>query len=308
MGGVRAPEWPFHKDALSWLSIGLFAACAAFLGSAGRIMREETAGSLFIARNFYGEMRVRQYNGYYDWDGYRTLVHGSINHGEQYTHPARRRTAASYYCKETGLGRYMEARLVGDPQRIAVIGLGAGSIAAYSRPGDLIRFYEINPIVERIANEQFTYIKDAEGPVEVALGDARLSLERQPPQGFHLIVLDAFSSDSIPVHLLTKEAMEQYFRHLRPGGVLAVHVSNRYIDLEPVLQRAGELLRKTVRVIETDDNEDESCYATTWVLLTDRDSLFDLPEFRSAQVKPANPAPWLRPWTDDFSNIYRLLK
>lgn len=304
----RAPEWPMRKDFLAWSTIAIFAVAAGLCGAAFRIMREEVRGSLLVTRNFYGELRVRQYNGYYDWDGYRTLVHGSINHGEQYTHPARRKAPASYYCKETGLGRYMESRIVGNPQRVAVIGLGTGSLAAYSRPGDLFRFYEINPEVQKIANEQFTYLKDAEGPVEIQLGDARLSLERQPPQGFDLIVLDAFSSDSIPMHLLTREAMALYFRHLNPDGVLAVHISNRYVNLEPVVARAAADLKRAARVVETDDNEDQSCYATTWVMLSNRPALFDTKEFQGPHVKQPKPAQWLRPWTDDFSNLYRLLK
>jgi predicted O-methyltransferase YrrM len=304
----RVAEWPFRADALGWWSIGLWALCALLLGFTARILRDQVKGHLYVVRNFYGELRVSQYNGVYDWDGYRTLVHGSINHGEQYTHPARRRNPASYYCKDTGLGRYMEARITGNPEKIAVIGLGTGSLAAYSRPGDLFRFYEINPVVEKIAHEYFTYLKDAEGPVEVVLGDARLSLEREPPQDYDLIVLDAFSSDSIPIHLLTREAMALYFRHLRPQGVLAVHISNRYVELEPVLERAATALGKAARVIETEDNEDASCYGTTWVLITSREELFATKEFSEGKVEKLKPAPWLRPWTDDFSNLYRLLK
>lgn len=305
---VRVPEWPFGKDLLGWPTIGLSAACALLLGLMSRAMYDEVKDSLLVARNFYGELRVRQYNGVYDWGGYRTLIHGSINHGEQYTHPARRREAVSYYCKETGLGRYMESRIVGSPQRVAVIGLGTGTLAAYSRPGDLFRFYEINPVVERIARQQFTYLNDAEGPVEVVLGDARISLERSEPQGYDLIVLDAFSSDSIPMHLLTVEAMQQYFRHLRPDGVLAAHISNRYLDLEPVLERAASAMRKDIRVVETDDNEDETCYGTTWVMITARGSLFGQKEFTGNEVALPKPSAWLRPWTDDFSSIYRLFK
>ena len=125
-----------------------------------------------------------------------------------------------------------------------MIGLGTGTIAAYSRIGDLYRFYDINPLVEQIANNYFWYLKNAEGSTEVVLGDARLSLEREAPQNYDILAVDAFSSDSIPVHLLTREAMALYFRHLKPGGVLAVHISNRFINLEPVLERASSALGK----------------------------------------------------------------
>jgi len=262
---------------------------------------------MVVERNFYGELRVRQYDGVYELSGYRSLVHGAINHGEQYTHPARRREIATYYCPNSGLGLVMGARVLGNIQRVAVIGLGTGTIAAYSRVGDLYRFYEINPLVEQIASKYFWYLKNAEGATEVVLGDARLSLEREEPQEYDIIAVDAFSSDSIPIHLLTREAMQQYFRHLRPDGVLAVHVSNRFIDLRPVLERAAAAFGKRVWVVETEDDTDAKCYGTTWVLITARDDLFTRPEFRFRGRPPAQ-ALWLPLWTDDFSNLYKVLK
>jgi spermidine synthase len=139
------------------------------------------------------------------------------------------------------------------------------------------------------------------------MGDARLMLERESPQGYDIIAVDAFSSDSIPVHLLTREALELYFRHLKPDGVLAVHISNRYINLEPVLERGGNAIGKKAWVIDTDDNPDGTCYGTTWVLLSGREGYFQREEFQKQGKAPA-PATWLKPWTDDFSNLYRLLK
>ena len=302
----RETEWPFRRDLLGWPAIALFTLAALLVGYLGRMMRDSVKDSLFVGRNFYGELKVRQYNKYYDWDGYRSLAHGSINHGEQYTHPARRKQPVTYYCPDTGVGRFMATRVTGAPQRVAVIGLGTGTLAAYGRPGDSYRFYEINSMVPAIANTYFTYLKDSDALVEVLMGDARLSLERQQPQNYDLIAVDAFSSDAIPVHLLTREALQLYFRHLTPEGVLAVHISNRYINLEPVLERGAAAMGKTARVYETDDSEDQNCYGTTWVLLASDPAIFNRDELKIG-VRPA-PAPWLRTWTDDFSNVYKVMR
>ncbi|MGD0579553.1 MAG: fused MFS/spermidine synthase [Bryobacteraceae bacterium] len=302
----REKDWPFRRDLLGWPAILVFTLAALLFGFLGRMMRDTVKGSLFVGRNFYGELRVRQYNGYYDWEGYRSLVHGSINHGEQYTNPARHKEPVTYYCPDTGVGRFMAARVVGSPQRVALIGLGTGTLAAYARPGDFYRYYEINPMVPRIANTYFTYLKDADAQVDIMLGDARLSLERQPPQDYDLIAVDAFSSDAIPMHLLTREALQLYFRHLKARGVLAVHISNRYINLQPVLDRGAAALGKAARIFETEDNAEGTCYGTTWVLIASDPSVFAGPDYGPG--RPSTPAPWLPVWTDDYSNLYKVLK
>ena len=294
----REKDWVFRRDPLGWPAIVVFTLAALLVGYLGRMMRDSVKDSLFAGRNFYGGLKVNQYGKVYDWDGYRSLVHGSINHGEQYMHPARRKMPTTYYCPDTGAGRFMAARVVGTPQRVALIGLGTGTLAAYARPGDFYRFYEINPLVPVIANTYFTYLKDADAQVDIRMGDARLSLERQEPQNYDFIAVDAFSSDSIPVHLLTREALQLYFKHLAPEGVLAVHISNRYINLEPVLERGAAALGKTARVFETEDNDDQTCYGTTWVLLASDPAIFRQEPLQTG-VKPA-PAPWLQVWTDDF--------
>jgi spermidine synthase len=189
---------------------------------------------------------------------------------------------------------------------VALIGLGAGTLAAYGRIGDFYRFYEINPMVPRIAHTYFTYLKQSDALVDIRMGDARLSLERQSPQNYDLIAVDAFSSDAIPVHLLTREALALYFRHLKPRGVLAVHISNRYIDLEPVLDRGAAALGKTARVFETEDNDAGTCYGTTWVLIAADPTVFAGAEYQAGT--PSTPAPWLRVWTDDYSNLFKVLK
>lgn len=294
-------------DWLSWRAIGMYVALAALSGFLTRVMREHVSGSLTVQRNFYGELRVKQFGAEVEWDSTRTLVHGSINHGEQYLNPLRRREAATYYCASSGLGLALGSRPLGSPQRVGVIGLGTGTIAAFGRPGDAYRFYEINPLVQKIANSYFTYLSDSDASIEVALGDARLTMERESPQNFDVIAVDAFSSDAIPVHLLTLEAIKLYFKHLRPDGILAVHVSNRYLNLRPVLERAAEELHKRVAAIESEESQDGQCFGTTWVLLGSQDAFFERPEVRRAAKAPEQ-ANWLRAWTDDYSNLFEVLK
>jgi hypothetical protein len=300
------PGWGMRGNLLGWRAIGLMTACAGALGYLASEVRDSTKDSMLVARNFYGELRVKQYHGVYDMDGYRTLVHGAINHGEQFSHPARRREVATYYCEDTGFGRLMAARNVAQMQRVGIIGLGTGNLAAYSRLGDLFRFYEINPLVESIANQHFWYLKNAEGATDVILGDARLMLERQEPQNFDSLTVDAFSSDAIPVHLLTKEAFDLYFRHLKKGGVLVVHISNRFINLSPVVERVAAASGRVAIKVETEDSEDGRCYGTTWVLVADSMEPFNTAAFGG--FKPMEPNPWLTAWTDDYSNLYKVIK
>jgi len=274
----------------------------------GRAMWDSVANYKLVARNFYGSLRVREHGKKADdWDGYRSFLHGAINHGEQWTHPQRRRELLTYYCDDTGVGRAMKLRRPGVEHRVGVLGLGAGTMAAFSRAGDYYHFYEINPLVLRIANQEFTFLKDSPARVDVAFGDARLSMEREPLQNFDVLVMDAFSGDSIPVHLVTREALLLYFRHLKPDGVLAVHISNKYLNLQPVIERLSAALNKTALVIETDDSEDGNCFGTTWVVMASRREILESPEFRASGVPP-KPKPGVGVWTDDYSNLYRILK
>jgi len=187
-----------------------------------------------------------------------------------------------------------------------VIGMGTGTIAAYGRLGDYYRFYEINPLVPWLAHTEFSFLPDCKAKVDVAMGDARLSLERESPENFDVLAVDAFSSDSIPVHLLTLEAMELYFRHLQPDGVLAVHVSNKHLDLTPVVKLAARSLQKDARLVDTDDEEND-VFGSTWVLVTAGSNFFDKPLLRTAAVVVPLPRK-MRMWTDDYSNLFQILK
>ena len=282
------------------LLLGLIGLCV-FLG---RTMNDAVKGYRLVQRNFYGGLRVREAQAG-AWEGYRSLLHGSINHGEQWTHPQRRRELLSYYCQESGIGRAMQLRRKGVPHKVGVMGLGAGTMAAFGRPSDEYRFYEINPAVPILARTEFTFVTDSPAKKEIVMGDARLSLEREPPQDFDVLMMDAFSGDSIPVHLITREAFELYYKHLKPAGIIAIHISNKFLDLEPVLARVAQTLHKPAFVVESEDTGD--CFGTTYVLFANDAAVFRAPEFgglgRMAKLKPR-----VEMWTDDYSNLFRILK
>lgn len=276
------------------------------VGYVANEVRQTSHGYRVVVRNFYGGLRVRD-NGSPDaLDATRTLTHGTINHGEEYLSPARRHLATTYYGPNTGVGIAIREKQRTGAVRIGVIGLGTGTVATYGRLGDYIRYYEINPLVLHIARTQFYFVPDCKAKLDVAMGDARLSLEREQPQNFDVLAVDAFSSDSIPVHLLTREAMELYFRHLKPDGILAVHISNRYLDLEPVLQGEASVLHKAGRVVDTEDDETQDVFGATWVLIANPATGFTQEELSNSG--PLDSKKSVRLWTDDYSNLFKILK
>jgi SAM-dependent methyltransferase len=259
--------------------------------------------TLVMKRNFYGTLRVRD-TGSGD-DAVRRLMHGVIMHGEQYLTGKRRTEPTSYYGPSSGVG--LAIRTLGTrPLRVAVIGLGTGTLATYGRPGDVYRFYEINPAVVEIARTQFSYLSDSKAKVETVLGDARLTMEREAPQGYDVIAIDAFSSDAIPVHLITREAMRAYLQHLKPDGVIAFHVTNRFLRLSPVVKQiADEQHLRTALVV--DDAEETDYSRTDWVLVTRNDKLLADKDIAKA-TSSIDPIPGLAVWTDDYNNLFRILK
>ena len=269
----------------------------------GRVVKHELSGYRVVKRNFYGQLRVEEE------DGIRKLMHGVINHGQQYVDPAKRRVINNYYCTESGVGRLMATRNPSVPQRVGIIGLGTGNLTAYGRKGDVYRVYEINQQVVDLANTEFTYLKDAEMPIEIAMGDGRLSLEREQPENFDILTLDAFSGDSVPVHLLTKEAFAAYWRHMTPNGVLAVHISNKYLELKPVVAASTAASGKKAFLIEYDESgaEGEVCFGSTWVLVMSEATLKSLPQLQK-YGSALEPTAGFRAWTDDFSNMFSILK
>ena len=261
-------------------------------------------------RSFYGVLRVKEYGEPGDDSHLRRLVHGTIMHGEQYMSEARRRTPTTYYTETSGIAAAIRAKQ-DHPVRVGVIGLGTGTIAAYGRPGDVYRFYDIDANVIRIAREQFTFLADSRAQVETALGDARLTLEREPPQGFDVLGVDAFSSDAIPVHLITREALQTYLRHMKPGGIVAFHVSNRFLDLIPVVARLAKELNLGAALIadDPDDDDDSSVKSRSdWVLVSRDAKALRASAIVEAGAVPAEDRPGWRTWTDDYSNLVQILK
>lgn len=264
-----------------------------------------------VVRNFYSQLRVLDSAD--DALGpQRALFHGRITHGEQYMADAHRRQPTAYYCERSGIGRAIrglqQAGGVGASLKIGVVGLGAGTLSAYGRPGDEMRMYEINEQVLDLARTEFSYLADSPARIVPVLGDGRLMLEREPPQGFDLLVMDAFSGDSVPTHLLTLEAMQTYLDHLQPQGVLAVHITNHYLDLRPVVAAAADHFGRVARVYAlAPEDDDPYCRSSVWVLL--------MPPQRAANLPPAlqggeplPPRPGFRPWSDSFSNLLDILK
>jgi spermidine synthase len=276
---------------------------AVVLLAAGYYMVSYGKSVRVMARNFYGGLRVQEYNQGTD-DETRAIVHGTVTHGMQHTLPSRRREALSYYGPGSGVA-LAAAHLRHSSLRVGVIGLGAGSLAAYARPGDVFRFYEINPLVEKLARSEFTFLADCRGKVDVVLGDGRLSLEREPDQRYDLLVVDAFSGDAIPVHLLTKEALELYFRHLKPAGILALHITNTHLDLEPVVEKLAGTLGKRALLVSTDSDGSRGIYRSKWALLS-RAALAS-PALQEAAEDLAK-RPGLRVWTDEYNNLIQILK
>jgi hypothetical protein len=274
------------------------------------IMRTMVRDYRVVARNFYGQLRVYDSaEPALDDSAARILVHGVINHGQQMLRDEYRRLPVTYFCPDSGIGRAMRAT-EGRPRRIGILGLGCGTLAAYGRAGDSIRIYEINPLVIDIARREFTYLSDTPARVETAIGDGRLVIESEPANHeFDVLVMDAFSGDSVPVHLITREAFRSYFAHLSPGGILAVNISNKYLDLEPVMQRAAESLGKAGFVYHYTPGEDDTlCFSCSWALLMDDATAQAHPELARHASGTLRPTRTFRVWTDDFSNMYSILK
>jgi SAM-dependent methyltransferase len=278
----------------------------ALTGYVGWQVKQMVTGSRVLVRNFYGGLRVRDNGEKGSLEETRTLTHGTINHGEEYLNIARRDLPTTYYGPNTGIGIAIREKQKHGAIRIGVIGLGTGTTAAYGRLGDYIRYYEINPLVLDLARNEFFFLKDCKAKLDVVMGDARLSLEQEPPQNFDVLAVDAFSSDSIPVHLLTREAMDLYFRHLRPDGILAVHISNRYLNLQPVLEGEVHATQKIARVVDTEDDETQDVFGATWVLIASPASGFTGEELSNSG--PLDSKKTVRLWTDDYSNLFKILK
>ena len=297
----------FHRwrlPACIWLSAGLMA-----LGTVLWLQAyKATSGLIYRSRNFYGVLKVFKYgNGKSDLR-YLQLKHGRTVHGLQFAEPSRASWPTTYFSEESGVGLALRAMSAGH-RRIGVVGLGVGTLATYAQRGDDVHFYEINPEVLRLATSEFTYLTNCQGKVEVTLGDARLSLEREPSQDFDLLVLDAFNSDAPPVHLLTQEAFTVYQRHLKPKGIIAVDISNLSLDLEPVVINLARHFNYKVTIIDDVGIPNKWwIYSSVWMLLSSGEEIINSPAIRlAARPLQTNPA-GIPLWTDDFASLFQILR
>lgn len=292
-----------------------FTLIALLLGGLGMQSRNEGRTVLLATRNFYGVLRVEEKS---DAPGPRRLLyHGRTKHGSQFVEIDRRRRPTTYYGPRTGVGLAIQQHPNrhahgGGPRhlRIGVVGLGVGTVASYGQAGDYLRYYEINPEVERLAREYFTYLSDSPAEIEVTLGDARIQMERQLDRGanpqFDVLAIDAFSSDSIPLHLLTKECGKIYWRLLKPDGILALHISNRHLDLKPVVAGLAQSEGKDRIWIHAPGDSALGTSDSDWVLLTSNAPFIEDPQVRAAATAwPADCASLL--WTDDFGSLWQVI-
>jgi hypothetical protein len=277
---------------------------------------EQRDTSIFNKRSFFGVLHV-----YEDDKGtrqhFRSLYHGRISHGEQWLHKLRLHRPTSYYGPRSGaalaLNRF-PARKHEEPQkstiRVGAIGLGVGTIAAYGRPKDIFRFYEINPEVEYAAREYFSYLDNSKAEIEVLIGDGRRTMQREletsGSQQYDVIIVDAFSGDAIPIHLLTKEASDLYWQHLKENGILALHITNFHVDLSDVVRQMAIHANKEAIYIEDDGEGDRYDDSSDWVIIGSNQAFLKDPLVRRFQ------ADWrteLKPiiWTDDFSNLFEIV-
>ncbi|PYP90422.1 MAG: hypothetical protein DMG65_11965 [Candidatus Angelobacter sp. Gp1-AA117] len=279
---------------------------AAVVWLAVHQIRTDRLDSIAQMRSFYGTLSITQTvreGGYMQ----RTLYHGTIEHGLQIYSKDLRMWPTSYYAHNSGVGLAMDLCCDKHPRRVGMIGLGTGTLAAYGRKGDVFRFYEINPQVEPIARNVFTYLKESQAHIDIVQGDARLSLADEPPQGYDVLVVDAFSGDAIPVHLLTTQAIELYQRHLQPDGILAIHVSNQFLELAPEVQKQAEHAGLSAVLVISPEDLEKGEYSSDWVLVTK--NLRFLAEANVIEAQEPIKMPQEVPlWTDDYNSLLPLLK
>jgi len=290
---------------------GVLAVLAATVVPVARGAHDYASGIRVMERDFYGVVRTADH---YSPVPYRSMYHGAIMHGGQLLGDSFRNTPADYFGPDSGYGRVftsLREMRPRQPLNVGVIGLGAGVIAAWMKPGDALTFYEISPRVVDIARREFTFLSDTPAQTRLVMGDGRLSLEREPPRGYDVLGIDAFSGDSIPMHLVTREAMALYVKHIKPDGVIVFQATNRYIDLLPVVKRlAAEFGLEAVNVADTPDADAGPAYwysSTDQVIVTRNQGLLEGPRIAEA-AEEIEERPDLPVFTDAHHNLLRILK
>ncbi len=291
-----------------WFRAVLLAGAAAFVVYLARNERDARKAYLYIARDFYGVLSVRDDPADNETPPVRVLVHGTINHGTEVMIPGGGRIATSYFGTGTGISRAIRAKQQAGPIRIGILGLGAGVTAALARKEDTLHYYEINPMVVDIASTRFDFLRDCPADKKIFLGDGRLVLEKMPSENLDVLAMDAFSSDSVPIHLLTREAYQTYRQHLKPDGILIINISNRYLDLEPVVGKAAGEMGWHGLVVDDEGSEQTYYTSSTFIVLSPTAKFFEHPFFSGYVNQVTLNRPDVRPWTDDYSNIVQILK
>lgn len=301
---ARARRGHGHQLAVAGLALCLL----GFAGSMWWEAHRFAAHRLERTRNFYGVLTVLDLDLPQAGLHFRELAHGRTSHGLQFIDPERAAWPTLYFGEHSGVGLALHA-LPANHRRIGLVGLGTGTLATYAKAGDYFHSYEINPEIPQLANRWFSFLTNCLAHVEVTPGDGRLSLEQQPPQDFDLLALDAFNSDAVPMHLLTKEAFAIYLRHVKPGGIMAVDISNRSVDLEPVAANLARCFQLYMVVIESYPPPAQPwLYRSSWVLLSRSNDLLGSPTIQAA-ARPESSRPKHIPlWTDDFASLFPLLR
>lgn len=304
-GNIGLLRTPLRR-ALFFTGAGIAALAAAFLPYLTAPPYRITAR----LRNFYGVLRVEEFAATPDEPARRDLINGAIVHGIEHLDPNREpgTEATTYFGPESGAAIALNDAHRRGAIRAGIVGLGAGTLATYGRPGDRFRFYEINPLDIQVARSQFDFLGHSRAQIEVVPGDARISLEREPQQDFDVLLVDAFSGDAIPVHLLTRESFELYFHHLKPDGLLAMHVSNKFLNLAPVVEAAARVMGAETRSVTNDADKKNDIYTATWVLVYRNRAAPQgtqdengLPHWSRSDIV-------VQPWRDDYSSLFPILR
>jgi SAM-dependent methyltransferase len=294
---------------MRWLRAATVLLTLAFAGYLIRNELTESRAYTLSARNFYGVLRIRDDPKWKSIPPQRLLIHGTISHGSQLKVPGSDRIPTSYFGSGSGINRAITVLGESGPIRIGVVGLGAGVTATLARSGDTLHYYEINPLVVDLATSEFGFWKACPARKRLYLGDGRLLLESMPEEHLDFLAVDAFSSDAVPMHLLTAEAWRTLVRHLNPGGILAFNITNRYLDLSPVVAQAAAANGFTGIVVDDAGEEQDYYSPSSWILLSRAPAMFEHPNFHDKfAITKLKRKPGFRGWTDDYSNIVQILQ
>ncbi len=289
-----------------WVGALLVVGAAGILFQGRKTAHNQTA--IENTRNFFGVLTVWEESPADPQNHKLLLQHGTTFHGLQFQNPQKKLLPTAYYSPDSGIGLLINNFPKTDNRNVGIVGLGVGTLAGYAGQNDLYRFYEINPQVEHLARKYFTYLADSKAQIDVILGDARLSMEKEKPQNYDILVIDAFSSDAVPVHLLTREAFEIYLKHIAPDGVLALHISTMHLDLQSVVWKLAQHFGLKSLWIESYDNPQTGALAADWILLSRNEKILNMPTLKSRASQPYADLSKISLWTDDHINLLQILK